>query len=443
MLDPKYIREHAKEVKKNCTHRQAVVDVDAWLELDRRRSQFMTETESFRAKRNVIAEQMKFADADDRPPLIVAGKKIKEDLSIVEASLTAVEAAWKSELLKFPNRTHPDAPIGTDDSENVEIRTLGKVKKLQQPLDHVVLAEKHDLIDFARGAKVAGAKFYFLKGKLAILEQALIRYGIDFAMREGFELLTTPDLAKEEVLVAKGFLPRGPEKQVYYVEGEDLALVGTSEIPVLGYHMDETLIAEQLPKKYVAFSHCFRTEAGAYGRESYGLYRVHQFAKVEMFAFSRPEQSNAIHAEFVRLEEAFWKSLEIPFRVVDCCTGDLGGSDYRRFDLEAWMWGKGKVTGYKGQVTRDRLQGTGYRGQGTGNWGEVTSASDCWDYQARGLGIRYRSKDGEKGFVHTLNGTVVATPRALIAILENHQNEDGSISIPKVLVPYCGFERIG
>ena len=260
-----------------------------------------------------------------------------------------------------------------------------------------------------------------MKGKLAILEQALIRYGIDFAVREGFEMLTTPDLAKEEVLVAKGFLPRGPEKQIYYVEGEDLALVGTSEITVLGYHMNETLAAEELPKKYVAFSHCFRTEAGAYGRESFGLYRVHQFSKVEMFAFSKPEQSEAIHFEFLRLEEEFWKSLEIPYRVVDCASGDLSGSDYRRFDIEAWMFGKGE----------------------SGEYGEVTSTSDCWDYQSRGLSIKYASKDGEKGFVHTLNGTVVATPRAMIAILENHQQEDGSIKIPAVLVPYCGFDKIG
>ncbi len=420
MLDPKYIREHAKEVQQNCKNRQAVVDVDAWLALDQQRSKLMADTEALRAQRNSLAEQMKSSDADYRSRFIEKGREIKADISIAEQSLVDVETAWKSELIKFPNQTHPDAPIGKDDSENIELRTCGEVKKLKHPLDHVALAEKYDLIDFTRGAKVAGAKFYFLKGKLAILEQALIRYGIDFAMREGFEMLTTPDVAKEDVLLGKGFQPRGPEKQVYYIEGENLALIGTSEIPVLGYHMNETLSAEELPRKYVAFSHCFRTEAGAYGRESYGLYRVHQFAKVELFAFALPEQSEAIHLDFVRLEETFWKSLGIPFRVVDCCTGDMSGSDYRRFDLEAWMFGKGE----------------------SGGWGEVTSASDCVDFQARGLFIKYASKDGEKGFVHTLNGTVVATPRALIAILENHQNEDGTISIPKALVPYCGFEKI-
>jgi len=254
------------------------------------------------------------------------------------------------------------------------------------------------------------------------LDWAILRYAIDFMTREGYEFVATPDLAKEEVLVAKGFMPRGPEKQVYYLEGENLALVGTSEIPMLGFHMGETLKAQDLPKKYVAFSHCFRTEAGAYGRESYGFYRVHQFNKVEMFAFTAPEQSEAVHAEFLAHEERFWQSLGIPYRVVDCCTGDLGGSDYRRFDIEAWMWGKGN---------------------GTGGWGEVTSTSNCIDYQARGLDIKYETGEGERGFAHTLNGTVVATPRALIAALENWQQPDGRIRIPDILIPYCGFEYIG
>ncbi|MEK7655838.1 MAG: serine--tRNA ligase [Patescibacteria group bacterium] len=422
MLDSKYVREHVEEVKKNCALRHANVDVDAFVKVDAERLSLMQEVESLRAERNVIANEMaSVKEKGDREPLIAKGKRLKEDISEKEANLAELEGEWNSLLVRMPNLSHPSVPEGESDKDNVEVRKVGKVRKVESSLNHLQLAEKHDLIDFERGAKVSGAKFYFLKGKLAILEQALIRYGIDFAVREGFEMLTTPDLAKEEVLVAKGFLPRGPEKQIYYVEGEDLALVGTSEITVLGYHMNETLAAEELPKKYVAFSHCFRTEAGAYGRESFGLYRVHQFSKVEMFAFSKPEQSEAIHFEFLRLEEEFWKSLEIPYRVVDCASGDLSGSDYRRFDIEAWMFGKGE----------------------SGEYGEVTSTSDCWDYQSRGLSIKYASKDGEKGFVHTLNGTVVATPRAMIAILENHQQEDGSIKIPAVLVPYCGFDKIG
>lgn len=419
MLDPKYIREHADEIKQNIINRKAGVDLDAFLRLDGEHLKLQKEIEDLRAERNAVAKEMQTAKGKaEKDKLISRGKKIKDQIAAREIQLKEKEGQRLGLLYQIPNQTHPKAPVGESDEDNVEIKQVGKVKKLKKPLNHLELAEKHDLLDFEAAAKTTGAKFYFLKGKLAILEQALIRYGMDFAMREGFELLTTPDLAKEKVLIGKGFLPRGPEKQVYYVEGEDLALIGTSEITMLGYYMDEILKAEELPKKYVAFSHCFRTEAGAHGKESYGLYRVHQFSKVEMFAFTLPEQSEAVHKEFLRLEEEFWQRLEIPFRVVDCCTGDLGGSDWRRYDLEAWMWGK-----------------NGY--------GEVTSASNCTDYQSRGLNIRYKSKDGGRGLVHTLNGTVVATPRAMLAILENHQRADGSIKIPAALIPYCGFDKIG
>jgi seryl-tRNA synthetase len=424
MLDMKYIRENADKVKENVRNRRAKVDVDELLRLDEERLQVLKKVEELRKERNEVAEKMKSASAEDRPPLIERGKTLKEEISAAEKDLsTTMEDQWRSLLLQVPNMTHPDTPLGDTDEENAEIRQWGSTDRPDFELvSHVDLAQKHDLIDFDRGVKVSGAKFYFLKNKLAVLEQALIRYGIDFAMREGFEFLTTPDLAKEEVLIGKGFLPRGPETQVYYIQNQDLALIGSAEVTVLGYHMKETLPAEELPKKYVAFSHCYRTEAGSYGRESYGLYRVHQFSKVEMFAFAAPDQSEAIHLEFLRLEEAFWQSLHIPYRVVDCCAGDLGGSDYRRYDIEAWMWGKN---------------------EGKGGWGEVTSTSNCIDYQSRGLEIKAGNKEGEKVFLHTLNGTMVATPRAMIAILENHQQPDGSILIPEVLRPYCGFDRIG
>lgn len=423
MLDPKYIREHADEVKNNCKRRQVEIDIDAFIKLDAERLKLVREIEVMREERNIIAKDMaSVREKDDRETLMAKGKKLKDDIAAKEDNLGELEGEWKALLIRIPNLTHPDVPEGKSDNDNREVRKVGEVRKVESPLNHVQLAEKHDLIDFERGAKVTGAKFYFLKGRLAILDQALIRYAIDFWVREGYEMLSTPDVAKEEVLMAKGFLPRGPEKQVYYIEGNDLALIGTAEITVLGYHMGETLAAESLPKKYVAFSHCFRTEAGAYGRESYGLYRVHQFSKVEMFAFALPEQSEALHLEFLRLEEAFWTSLQIPYRVVDCAAGDLSGSDYRRFDIEAWMWG---------------------RGEGKGAYGEVTSASNCIDFQARGADIKFASKDGEKGYVHTLNGTCVATSRAMIAILENNQQPDGSIRIPGVLVPYCGFDTIG
>ncbi len=423
MIDIKYLREQPDALRKNVKLRNAAVDVDALFVLDERRLSLLRTLEEMRRERNEVAEAMKSATAETRPGLIERGKAIKDQIGTQEVELDSVETEWRGMLARIPNHTHPDAPIGASDEDNKEIKQVGEVKKFSfRPRSHVELAEMHDLMDFTRAAKVSGAKFYFLKGKLALLEQALIKYGLDLISKEGYEVLTTPDVAKEAVLIGKGFLPRGPEKQVYYVEEQDLALVGTSEITVLGYHMDEVIPEAEVPKKYVAFSHCFRTEAGAYGRESYGLYRVHQFAKVEMFAFAKPEQSEAIHVEFLRLEEMFWQSLGIPYRVVDCCTGDLGGSDYRRYDIEAWMWGKN---------------------EGRGGWGEVTSTSNCIDYQARGLQIKYGGKEGGREYVHTLNGTVVATPRALLSILENYQQEDGSILIPEVLKSYCGFDRIG
>ncbi|MEO5927303.1 MAG: serine--tRNA ligase [Patescibacteria group bacterium] len=420
MLDPKYIREHAAEVKKNCARRNVKVDLDRFLDLDVERLELTRSVEALRAERNSVAAAVK--GATDRDALVAKGKALKDDITAKEAELAEKEGEWKSILLQIPNLTHPETPDGKTDEENVEIRQVGKVVKMKDPLDHVALAEKHDLIDFARGAKVAGAKFYFLKGKMALLEQALIRFALDYLTKEGYVALSTPDLAKDEVLLGTGFNPRGDETQIYSIENSDLSLIGTAEIAVGGYHMDEILPEEGTPIKYAAVSHCYRTEAGTYGRESYGLYRVHQFSKVEMFIFCAPDQSEALHQELLRHEEEIFKMLEIPYRVVDICTGDLGGPAYRKYDLEAWMWG---------------------RGDGKGGWGEVTSTSNCTDYQARRLNVRVKSKDGNIQFVHTLNGTAIAVSRALIAILENHQQEDGSIMIPKALVPYCGFDRIG
>jgi seryl-tRNA synthetase len=341
---------------------------------------------------------------------------------VKETGLERVDAEWKNELLRFPNLTYPGTPIGKTDEDNVELRKVGEIKQLESPKDHVALAEALDLIDFERGAKVAGAKFYFLKGKMVLLEQALTNFTLNYLVKQGYTPLTTPDLAKDEVLLGAGFNPRGPETQIYSIENTDLSLVGTAEIPVGGYHKDEVLAESDVPKKYVALSHCFRTEAGTYGRESYGLYRVHQFTKVEMFIVSTPEQSEALHQELLQIEEAIFQALEIPYRVIDICTGDLGGPAYRKYDLEAWMWG---------------------RGEGKGGWGEVTSTSNCTDYQARRLNIRVKAADGSIRYAHTLNGTAMAMSRGLIALLENHQQPDGSIRIPQALVPYCGFDTIG
>jgi seryl-tRNA synthetase len=269
---------------------------------------------------------------------------------------------------------------------------------------------------------VAGAGFYFLKRDAVLLELALQQFAVSHLIRKGFIPISTPDVANTEILHGIGFIPRGPETQIYSIENTELNLVATAEITLGGMYSNQVLEAEQLPLKLVGISHCFRTEAGAAGRASRGLYRVHQFTKIEMFAFTQPQDSSAVHEELREIECELFDLLEVPYRVVDTATGDLGGPAYRKYDLEAWMPGRG----------------TG------GEWGEVTSTSNCTDYQARRLNIRYRVK-GEKGthLTHTLNGTAIAISRAIIAVMENHQQADGSMRVPKVLVPWVGKEWIG
>jgi seryl-tRNA synthetase len=280
------------------------------------------------------------------------------------------------------------------------------------------LAEKLDLVDFQSGAAVAGHGFYFLKNEAVLLELALQQYAISRLIAEGFTPMTTPDLARNDVLEGIGFMPRGSETQIYSIESSDLSLVATAEITLGGMMSGKTLEAEQLPLKFCGISHCFRTEAGAHGRATRGLYRVHQFTKIEMFAFTTPEQSDAMLDTLRGIECKIFDDLGLAYRVIDTATGDLGGPAYRKFDLEAWMPGRNE-------------------------FGEVTSTSNCTDYQARRLNIRYKTK-GEKGtkFVHTLNGTAIAISRALVAILENYQQADGSIIVPEVLRPWVGKERI-
>jgi seryl-tRNA synthetase len=326
-------------------------------------------------------------------------------------------------LARIPNMSHPDAPVGTTAEDNKVINQWGQPRSFDFPArDHVALAEALDLVDFEAGASVAGQKFYFLKNEAVLLELALIQYALGTLIREGYTPIITPDVARVEVLEGIGFIPRGPEAQIYAIENTDLCLIATAEITLGGMHRDSVLDEARLPLKYVGLSHCFRTEAGAPGRDQRGLYRVHQFTKVEMFAFCTPEQSEALHQELLRIEEQVFQGLGLPYHVIDTCTGDLGGPAYRKYDLEAWMPGRGQK----------------------GEYGEVTSTSNCTDYQARRLNIRSKAA-GQKGtrLVHTLNGTAVAVTRAILAILENYQQADGSVVVPEVLRPWVGKERIG
>ncbi|WP_047866523.1 serine--tRNA ligase [Rubrobacter aplysinae] len=419
MLDLKFIRENPEAVAENCRNRGVEADVGLVVELSDRRSALIQEVNDLKQRQNALAKSVKGAsDEEERQRLIEESKALKQDVPAKEAELREVEERLRDEQLKIPNTTHPDSPIGKDDTENVEIRRSGEPTTFNfEAKDHVELGETLGIIDFDAGARVAGSKFYFLRGDAVLLELGLIRYALDILMQRGYEPTTTPDLARDEMLTGTGFIPRGEETQIYSVEDTDLSMIATAEITLAGSLADEILPADDLPLRYAGVSHCFRTEAGSHGRASRGLYRVHQFTKVEMFAFATPEQSESLHEEMVAVEEEIFSGLGIPFRVVDICTGDLGGAAYRKYDLEAWMPGRG-------------------------DFGEITSTSNTTDYQARRLKIRYREGEGRPQLAHTLNGTAIAISRALIAILENYQREDGSVAIPEALVPYVGREVI-
>lgn len=420
MLDIKFIRENPDLIKENCKNRLVDVDVDHLLEVDVQRREAIAKIDELRAKRNSSSK------TKPTPEIIAEMKRVGEEIKQLESLIEPLESEYRELLLKVPNLTHPEVVVSHNEDENPIIEVVREPKKFDfDPLDHVQLAEKMDLIDFDRATKVSGAKFYYLKNELAVLEFALIQYALNIAMKQGFIPFSTPDLAKREVLEGLGFNPRGESTQVYNIENSDLSLIGTAEISMGGYHMNEILDEKDLPKKYVAVSHCFRTEAGAYSKFSKGMFRVHQFTKIEMFQYTTPEQSESGHQEILKIEKEIFNGLEIPYRIVDHCTADLGGPSFRTFDLEAWMPGKpGKEEGKMG------------------DFAEITSTSNCTDYQARGLNIKYKSKDGKTDYLHMLNGTAIAIGRALIAIMENHQQKDGSIKIPKALHKYCGFKEI-
>ncbi|MFH1292117.1 MAG: serine--tRNA ligase [bacterium] len=416
MLDIKYILENKELIQENCKNRGTRANLEELMALDEERKGLLKKIEDLRSKRNQISKE-KPRDED-----ILLMRKLGQEVKQLENILINIEDKLKDVLYQIPNITHPDSPIGDEDQFKVLYTNKEPSKFDFEPKNHEELMLDLDLIDFERGAKVAGSKFYFYKNQAVRLNQALINYGLDITAKYGYQMMETPDLVKSEILTGSGFNPRGEEKQTYEIKNTDLDLVGTAEITMLGYHADEILDLSQGPKKYVALSHCFRVEAGSYGRTSKGLYRVHQFTKLEMFIFCKPEESEQYHQELLNIEKEIVDGLELPYEVIDIATGDLGAPAYRKFDIEAWMTMKGD----------DKKQG---------GYGEITSTSNCTDYQARRLNIRYQGKQ-EKKFVHTLNGTAVVLSRFPIALLENHQQADGSISIPEVLRKYCGFDEI-
>lgn len=428
MLDPKYVLANIEAVRENCRNRNvpgdALEDLGRVVEKEEERKKLLKDVEFIRQRQNQVAQAVsKEKDPEKKAILISDGKQWKTDVAVNEEALRILEKQIPQLLSRIPNLTHPDAPVGRTEDESRELRRVGAPRAFDfKPRDHVEIGKALDLIDFEAGGKVAGHGFYFLKNDAVLLDLALQQFALTTLVKHGFIPILTPDLARTSILEGVGFNPRGAETQVYSVENSDLCLIGTSEITLGGMHADEVFAEADLPRKYVGLSHCFRTEAGAAGRASKGLYRVHQFTKVEMFAFTTPEASDAMHAQLLAIEEEIFTALEIPYRVLDICSGDLGGPAYRKFDVEAWMPGRGVA----------------------GEYGEVTSTSDCTDYQARRLNIRYKPSAG-KGtrFVHTLNGTAVALSRALIVVLENYQRADGLVDVPDVLRPFLGKAVIG
>jgi seryl-tRNA synthetase len=423
MLDLQFICDHRDEVIDNCRKRGVQVDVDAVVRLRQERNELIVRADDMRRMQKALSARIPKASADERGALVEQGKQLRDEVAAADERLRVVEEQLREEQSRIPNMTHPDAPIGGE-ADAKELRVWGTRPTFSfRPKDHVEIAAELDLIDFEAGARVAGSGFYFLKNDAVMLEMALVQFALTKLRSEGFTLFTTPDLARDSVLEGIGFNPRGDETQIYSISNTDLSLVATAEITLGGVQKDQTIDISSLPLRYAGLSHCFRTEAGAAGRAGRGIYRVHQFTKVEMFGYAGPDvaSSDALHREILRIEEEIFQALGIHYRVIDTASGDLGGPAYRKYDIEAWMPG---------------------RGDG-GEYGEVTSASNCTDYQSRRLNIRCKSPD-RKGtqFVHTLNGTAISCARAIIAVLENYQQEDGSVVVPEVLRPWVGKERL-
>ena len=409
MLDVKYIRENLELVEKSAKEKGYKVNVSEVLELDNKRKELLTEVESMRARRNEIAGAMKGGKPSEE--LIAESKQIKSVLAEKEQALSSVELEINELLKRIPNVIFDDVPLGGEEC-SVEVKKWGT--NHETGVDHLDYAVSRDWVDFERGAKVAGAKFYYLKDGLALLENALLQYGLSKVLEHGFTYMTVPDMVSSRVLEGCGFNPRSSEQSdEYYIEGEDLAMIATAEMPLTGYHMDEIIDEDKLPLCYAGYSACFRKEAGTYGKYTRGLFRVHQFNKLEMYVFCLPEQSKEMHEKILAIEEDIWQGLGVPYHVINIAAGDLGAPAAKKYDMEYWS------------PVNQKYQ-------------EITSCSNCTDFQARAGKVRVRRKDGTVEFVHTLNGTAIPLARALVVMLENFATEGGKFKIPEVLRPYLG-----
>jgi seryl-tRNA synthetase len=413
MLDINFIRENTEVVKEACKNKNVNVNVGRVLELDKGKRKLMTEIETLKAEQNKISR-----GGAENKSIFVQAKEIKNKIKEMEPDLEEFDKELETLLLQLPNIPFGDVPVGKDDSGNVIVRQIGKTPKFSFPAkDYMTLAETMDLIDTERAGKVAGSRFGYIKGNLALLEFALINLVMNTVGKEKFVPIIPPVMLKDEMARGTGYFEAGDRDEAYYLPDDNMYLAGTSEQSLIAMHTNEVLDEKKLPLRYVGFSTCFRREAGSYGKDTKGILRVHQFDKLEMVIFSKPEDSEKEHELLLQIEEKLMKALGLPYQVINICTGDLGRPAAKKYDIETWLPSENK-----------------YR--------ETHSTSNCTDFQARRLNMRYKDKNNKMQFVHTLNGTAFAIGRILIMIMENYQQKDGSIKVPKVLQKYTGFKVI-
>lgn len=410
MLDIRYIRENADRVQESAKNKgYNDVSIARLLDTDEQRRQLQQQVDELRTQRNEIASQMN--GGKPAPELVEKGRSLKGKLAELESELHDVDADFQAQMDAVPNVTLEDVPLGGE-SDSVEVKEWGD--KRQSAEDHLDFATGRDWLDFERGAKVAGTKFYYIKGDLMLLENAIYQYALNLLISKGFTPMTVPHMVSGRVARGSGFAPKSDkESNEYFIDGEDVMLIGTAEAPLTGFHADEIIDEKKLPLLYAGYSPCYRKEAGAAGKFSRGLFRVHQFNKLEMYIFCTPEQSVQMHEKILSIEEEIWQNLGVPYHVVNIAAGDLGAPAAKKYDIEYWS-----------PVDNQ------YR--------ELTSCSNCTDFQARNLNIRVRRSDGSLQVLHTLNGTAVSLARSLVAIIENYQTDDGKLRVPEVLRPYMG-----
>ncbi|MBH1980264.1 serine--tRNA ligase [Candidatus Saccharibacteria bacterium] len=414
MLDIRFIRENPEKVQANAEQKgYRNLSVSSLLVLDESRRSLQQQVDVLREKRNANAAKMK--GGKPAQELIDEGKQIKIELAEREEYLKKADEEFATQLNMFPNMTDADVPLGGEE-DSVEIKQWGEQSTGAR--DHLDYATERDWVDFERGAKVAGAKFYYLKGDLALLEQAITQYALNVLVGKGFTFMAVPHMVNARTMTGTGFAPRSSDQSdEYAIDGEDLSLIATAEIPLTGYHADEILDESDLPLLYAGLSPCYRKEAGTYGKHTRGLFRVHQFNKLEMYAYALPEKSHAVHEQLLAIEEEIWQAMNVPYHVINIASGDLGAPAAKKFDIEYWS----------------PVDGT-YR--------ELTSCSNCTDFQTRNLNIRVRRTDGTVEMVHSLNGTAVSLARSLVAVIEHNQREDGKLNVPEVLRPYMGGREV-